>query len=123
MLPSGEGFCLEFAAECVEFGFESVTDVVRDFEEYVYGKQTLAGVVVHGVAARIARQAILEREDPPVLWVVIDDAALNRCVGSPEVTRDALGHLADLARHPNITVQVLADAGRACWSHQCVHDR
>jgi hypothetical protein len=45
-----------------------------------------------------------------LLWVVIDDAALSRCVGSPDLTRDALGHLADMARRPNITVQVLANA-------------
>jgi transcriptional regulator with XRE-family HTH domain len=63
------------------------------------------------VAARIARQAILDREDPPLPWAVIDDAALNRCVGSPDITRDALDHLADVARRPNITVQVLAEAG------------
>lgn len=63
------------------------------------------------VAARIARQAILDREDPPLLWVVIDDAALSRCVGSPNITGGALAHLADMSRRPNITVQVLADAG------------
>jgi transcriptional regulator with XRE-family HTH domain len=63
------------------------------------------------VAARMARQAILDREDPPLLWVVIDDAALSRCVGSPAVMADALAHLADMARRPSITVQVLADAG------------
>jgi Domain of unknown function (DUF5753) len=63
------------------------------------------------VAARIARQAILDREDPPLLWAVIDDAALSRCVGSLDITGGALAHLADMARRPNITVQVLADAG------------
>lgn len=63
------------------------------------------------VAARMARQGILEREDPPLLWAVIDDAALGRCVGSPAITRDALAHLADMARRPNVTIQVFADAG------------
>jgi Domain of unknown function (DUF5753)/Helix-turn-helix domain len=63
------------------------------------------------VTARTARQAILEREDPPLLWAVIDDAALSRCVGTPQITRAALTHLADMAQRPNITVQVLADAG------------
>ncbi len=38
-------------------------------------------------------------------------AALSRCVGSPQIMRDALAHLAAMARRPNITVQVLADAG------------
>jgi hypothetical protein len=63
------------------------------------------------VAARLARQAILDREDPPLLWAVIDDAVLSRRVGSADITRDALTHLAGMARRPNITVQVLADAG------------
>jgi transcriptional regulator with XRE-family HTH domain len=63
------------------------------------------------VAARMARQAILDREDPPLLWAVIDDAALSRCVGSPDIMRDALIHLASVAARPNVTIQVLADAG------------
>lgn len=70
-----------------------------------------AELVAVRLAARMARQAILEREDPPLLWVVIDDAALSRCVGSPDITRDALAHLAHMAERPNIMVQVLADAG------------
>jgi transcriptional regulator with XRE-family HTH domain len=63
------------------------------------------------VAARMARQSVLDREDPPLLWAVIEDAALSRCVGSPETTREALSHLADMGRRPNVTLQVLADAG------------
>jgi transcriptional regulator with XRE-family HTH domain len=68
-------------------------------------------VVSTRVAARLARQSVLTREDPPLVWAVIDDAALSRCVGGPEVMHDALLHLADVARLPNVTVQVLADAG------------
>lgn len=63
------------------------------------------------VAARMARQAILDREDPPLLWAVIDDQVLRRHIGSVEITRDALIHLAAMARRPNITVQVLEDGG------------
>jgi transcriptional regulator with XRE-family HTH domain len=70
-----------------------------------------AELVEARVEARMARQAILDREDPPLLWVVIDDAALSRCVGSPEITREALIHLVEMARRPNVTVQVIADAG------------
>jgi hypothetical protein len=63
------------------------------------------------VAARMARQAVLDQEDPPLLWAVLDDAALTRCVGSAQITHDALVHLAHMARRPAVTVQVLADAG------------
>jgi hypothetical protein len=41
------------------------------------------------VAARMARQSALDREDPPLVWAVIDDDALTRCVGSPEVMHAA----------------------------------
>jgi hypothetical protein len=39
------------------------------------------------VAARMARQTILTRDDPPLLWVVLDEAALRRPVGGREVMR------------------------------------
>lgn len=60
-----------------------------------------------GVAGRMARQAILDRENPPALWVVLDEMALHREVGGPEVMTNQLRHLAERARHPHVTVQVL----------------
>ena len=60
------------------------------------------------VELRMARQAVLRREpDPFQLWVVLDEAALRRVVGSPTVMRDQLLRLADMARDPKITVQVV----------------
>ena len=57
----------------------------------------------------MARQAVLSREDPPppILWVLLDENVLVREVGSAEIMRDQLAHLAGLARSPNITVQVI----------------
>jgi transcriptional regulator with XRE-family HTH domain len=59
------------------------------------------------VAARIKRQGILDRENPPVLWIILDEVVLRRPVGSREVMREALQHLAEMARRPNIVVQVI----------------
>lgn len=59
------------------------------------------------VDARLARQRILTREDPPELWVIIDEGALRRPVGSPEIMREQLKHLAEMARKPHIVVQVI----------------
>ena len=59
------------------------------------------------VTARLARQAILERDDPPLLWVVIDEAVLHRPVGTHEVMRDQLLHLVQMSARPNITIQVV----------------
>jgi hypothetical protein len=65
------------------------------------------------LAARLARQAILEREDPPapVLWVLLDQNVLDREVGGPKVMRDQLTHLARMSRCPNITIQVIPNVG------------
>ncbi|GAB2656459.1 helix-turn-helix domain-containing protein [Nocardia goodfellowii] len=59
------------------------------------------------VAVRQHRQELLYRVDPPVLWAVIDEAALHRPVGGPGVHRDQMRHLCKLAALPNVTVQVL----------------
>jgi transcriptional regulator with XRE-family HTH domain len=59
------------------------------------------------VTARLERQIILDRDDPPELWVVIDEAVLMRQVGGPDVMREQCEHLAEMARCPNIMIQVI----------------
>ena len=59
------------------------------------------------VAARLERQAILERSNAPELWVVIDEAVLHRPVGGTYVMRDQLSHLIEAARRPKIVFQVI----------------
>jgi transcriptional regulator with XRE-family HTH domain len=44
---------------------------------------------------------------PLRLWVVLDESALRRVVGSPAVMREQLDHLNALGAEPHITVQVL----------------
>jgi transcriptional regulator with XRE-family HTH domain len=63
--------------------------------------------VDEAVDARMARQQILERDQPPELWVILDEGVLTRPVGGPEVMRGQLAHLADAARRPHIVVQVI----------------
>ncbi|MBX7467658.1 helix-turn-helix domain-containing protein [Streptomyces sp. NPDC001251] len=59
------------------------------------------------VAARMERQRILSRENPPPLLVVLDEAVLHRVVGSIEVMRCQLRHLLSYAEHPWVQIQVL----------------
>lgn len=60
------------------------------------------------VVARAARQhAILDRDNPPRIHVVLDEAALRREVTAPETTRWQLAALAEASTRPNITIQVL----------------
>lgn len=64
------------------------------------------------VELRLARQELLERDKPPTVHAVLNEAAVRRHVGGAAVMREQLLHLAILAERPNITVQVLPfDAG------------
>jgi hypothetical protein len=60
----------------------------------------------------LARQVIVDRDDPPPpLWVLLDEHVLTREIGGPKVMHDQLAHLAEMARRPNITVQVIPGLG------------
>jgi len=61
------------------------------------------------LAARMARQEILSRSDPPEIWAVLDEPVVSRPVGGPDVMRQQLRHLIDLSARPKtpLTLQVL----------------
>ncbi|MGP3971964.1 helix-turn-helix domain-containing protein [Streptomyces sp. 6N223] len=59
------------------------------------------------VEARIERQAILRREDPPVVWAVISEAVLHQEIGGKAVMRRQLGHLLGFRENDLVNVQVL----------------
>jgi hypothetical protein len=59
------------------------------------------------VALRMKRQQVLAREDPPQLWVVVDEGALRRPIGGPEVMRAQLRALVDATKLPHVRLQVI----------------
>jgi transcriptional regulator with XRE-family HTH domain len=59
------------------------------------------------VAARMARQAILDRPDAPQLWHLLDEAVLHRCVGSRKTMHEQLEHLIGLTEHPKVSIQIV----------------
>jgi transcriptional regulator with XRE-family HTH domain len=64
------------------------------------------------VAARMERQTLLSREDPPRLWAIMDEAAVRRRVGGHDAMRAQLNRLRDASARPNVTIQVIPfDAG------------
>ncbi|RCW39544.1 helix-turn-helix protein [Halopolyspora algeriensis] len=66
------------------------------------------------VSARITRQQILSRSDPPHLHVILDEGLLERPVGPASMMRRQLLHLAEAsAESSNITLQVLPKAAGA----------
>lgn len=59
------------------------------------------------VAARMARQEILAGDDPPWLWVVLDEPVLHRILGDKAVMKAQLERLVDAAQHPKISIRVI----------------
>ncbi|GAA0330565.1 helix-turn-helix transcriptional regulator [Actinoallomurus spadix] len=59
------------------------------------------------VAVRMQRQQILTGPSPLSLWAVIDEAAIRRPVGGPEVIHGQLERLAEAARMPSVTLQLI----------------
>jgi transcriptional regulator with XRE-family HTH domain len=70
---------------------------------------TSTGEIERLVAARLARQEILTREDPPppMVWILIDEQALYRPIGGPEVMYAQLVHVAEVSQRPNVSVGVV----------------
>ncbi|MGH3938745.1 MAG: helix-turn-helix domain-containing protein [Pseudonocardiaceae bacterium] len=59
------------------------------------------------LALRMARQQFLTQPEAPDLWVVLDEAALRRPLGSQEILHAQLRHLIEMAQRPNITLQIV----------------
>jgi hypothetical protein len=80
------------------------------------------GEVDQLIAARMARQRIFDRPNPPNLWIVLDEAVLHRLIGTPKTMYDQLLQVADMSMRSYICVQVVpsstgAHAGLSCSFH------
>lgn len=53
------------------------------------------------------RRELLNREDAPQLWAVVDESVLLRVLGSREVMRAQLEHLIEMAQRPHVVVQIV----------------
>jgi transcriptional regulator with XRE-family HTH domain len=105
---------------------EARSDVIKAFEaivvpgflqipEYARALLTSGGVLdVDGaVERRMARQAILDKDPPPVLWVLLSQSVLDWPVGGPEVMRRQLARLLEASESPNIGIRVVPRAAGA----------
>ena len=105
------------------FGLEAAASFIREYElQFVpgllqteayaravirLGTSVAEDEIVRRAQARVSRQEILRRESPPKIWAVMDESALHRVIGGPEVMREQLRHLLDMCDHPAVTVQIL----------------
>lgn len=59
------------------------------------------------IALREQRQARLEGPNAPAYWTIMNEVALLRSPGSPEMMRDQLAYIVERMDLPRVTVQVL----------------
>jgi len=105
------------------FGLEAAASFIREYElQFVPGLlqiEDYARAVIRlgnlpsqeevnrRAWARISRQEILNRKNPPKLWAVVDENALRRVIGGPQIMRAQLEHLIEMCEHPAVTLQIL----------------
>ncbi|MET9731288.1 helix-turn-helix transcriptional regulator [Streptomyces sp. NPDC006458] len=59
------------------------------------------------IAARLDRQRIMDRTEPPAIWAVLSEAVLHQEVGGREVMRGQLAHLLALQKRRWLEIQIL----------------
>jgi transcriptional regulator with XRE-family HTH domain len=105
-------------------GYEAASFIVRNFETLLvpgllqteeYARAVI-GTLEEGAAAdrvrtlveiRMRRQEQLDREDPPLLFFILDEAVVRRLMGGRDVMCRQLRHLIEMARKPNVTIQIV----------------
>jgi hypothetical protein len=115
VLPTGFGIYvgLETEGSSVRAYESSVVHGLLQTEEYARAVMTAVrrklsyDEIERVVALRMQRQEVILRADPVDLWLILDEAVIRRMMGSPELMRAQLTHLADASLWPNVTLQVL----------------
>jgi len=111
-------FGLEAAASCIrEYELQFVPGLLQitDYAQAVIrlGNAPSEDEVGRRAEARMSRQDILRRDNPPKLWAVLDEGALRRVIGGREVMKAQLRHLIEMCDHPAVTLQILPFAAGA----------
>jgi hypothetical protein len=108
----------------VYVGLEEAAQLIRVYEmQFVPGllqtEEYARAVVLQGapglepeevdrrVALRMGRQKLLGKDNAPRLWAIVDEAALRRPMGGPNVLAAQIERLMDAVGEPNITLQVM----------------
>jgi hypothetical protein len=65
------------------------------------------------VSDRLERQKIFERDNAPEVWFLLGEFVFRNLVGSAEIMRAQIDHLAAMAQRPHVTIQIVPGSARA----------
>ncbi|WP_049565337.1 helix-turn-helix domain-containing protein [Streptomyces sp. SBT349] len=95
---------LDYAPSVITGIFQTAEYARAVFESYdpAASREDISALVKN----RLQRQAILFKDRPPRLWVVLHEAALRTVVGGPRVMCEQMTKLTEVAARPMVNVQV-----------------
>lgn len=88
-------------------GLLHIEPYVRALFENSHRHRTPEQISNQLIVRRIRKDRLRDRDNPLELVTIIDEAALRREIGGPEVMRAQLKYLIEMAAEPTVTLQVL----------------
>ncbi|MBE2998878.1 helix-turn-helix transcriptional regulator [Nocardiopsis sp. HNM0947] len=106
---------VELEAEAISLRAFEVQVVPGLFQTEAYARAVLsagwpppkADDVERQLSARLERQKILDRDNPPLLWAVLEESVVRRPVGGRSAMAEQLKYLLEISQRPHVRVQVL----------------
>ncbi|MEU8125374.1 DUF5753 domain-containing protein [Spirillospora sp. NPDC049024] len=108
--PTRQYVQYEMAAEIIKIFHGKHVPLLVQTEAYAQGVLRAAGHVHDAEAttkARMKRQEVLLRDDPPYLWILMDQEVLECPVASPQVMKGQMARLLEVAELPRVCVRVV----------------
>lgn len=79
----------------------------QEYAAELYRAEVHKGITPEQVLnRRMSRQAVLTRDDPPDVTIILWEPVLKHLIGSPEVMADQMTHLLELSELPNVHMQI-----------------
>jgi len=105
-------------------GYEAASFIIRNFEtllvpgllqteDYAHAvirsleEEATAEHVNTLVEIRMRRQEQLDRDDPPLLFFILDEAVARRLIGGKDVMRRQIHYLIEMAAKSNVTIEIV----------------
>jgi transcriptional regulator with XRE-family HTH domain len=87
-------------------GLVQTAEYARVMGQNAVGKYS-SDVIDQWVEAKLTRQKLLTRDNPPYLWILLDEGVLRRPVGGEAVMAAQMERLVEVSSLPNVTLQVI----------------
>lgn len=114
ILPPGFPEYLEYEKKATSYRIYCALLINGLFQTEDYTRSVLTSAdganISELTAKRMERQEVLTRASPPHTWLVVDEAALRRPVGSSDIMREQLSFLLEASERINTMIQVVPNS-------------